>query len=139
VKQAGSLVFKRRRTGGDAWRSQGDAVGCRTALAGRKGWNFPAADLVPSYGLAWGQQLLASLAEAMEHENLLDQAAFWVDVQQAVAPARRPSFYGRRSYRGPSEPQQEYIPDSVGITISRRLKLRSKEATAVPIAWLEFR
>src|ERR1043166_7321336 len=37
------------------------------------------------YGLGWGHLLLAALSEAMEHENLLDPAAFWDDVQSAIA------------------------------------------------------
>ena len=45
-----------------------------------------AAEAAPAFfGLGWGHLLLAALSEAMEHENLLDPAAFWDDVQYAVA------------------------------------------------------
>jgi hypothetical protein len=37
------------------------------------------------FGLGLGYLLHASLAEAMEHENLLDPAAFWSDVQFAIS------------------------------------------------------
>jgi len=37
------------------------------------------------FGLGLGHLLLATLSEAMEHENLLDHDAFWEHVQHAVA------------------------------------------------------
>jgi hypothetical protein len=39
----------------------------------------------PFFGLGLGHLLQAALAEAMEHENLLDPIAFWDDVRFAIA------------------------------------------------------
>ncbi len=39
----------------------------------------------PFLGLGFGYLMQATLSEAMEHENLLDKAAFWQAVQQAIA------------------------------------------------------
>ena len=41
--------------------------------------------VAPFFGIGLGHLLQATLAEAMEHENLLDAAAFWDDVEHAVA------------------------------------------------------
>ncbi len=38
----------------------------------------------PFFGLGLGYLLETTLAEAMEHENLLDAAGFWEDVQKAI-------------------------------------------------------
>lgn len=87
VKQAGSIVFKatpdRAATLAnlrEALRADGAA-----AFGWKDGANRSEADVGPFFGLGWGHQMLASLTEAMEHENLLDQATFWDDVQHAVA------------------------------------------------------
>src|SRR5204863_283998 len=37
------------------------------------------------FGIGFGHQVLETLCEAMEHENLLAGADFWQDVQSAVA------------------------------------------------------
>ncbi len=42
-------------------------------------------DAAPFFALGMGYLLETTLAEAMEHENLLDAAKFWDHVQQAVA------------------------------------------------------
>src|SRR5207244_11798028 len=47
--------------------------------------DLPADKVAPFFGIGMGHLLLASLSEAMEHENLLETEAFWDDVQQAVA------------------------------------------------------
>jgi hypothetical protein len=50
-----------------------------------QGWDTATEAVGAFFGLGWGHLLLAALSEAMEHENLLDPAAFWDDVQHAVA------------------------------------------------------
>jgi hypothetical protein len=65
--------------------------------------------VAPFFGLGWGHLMLATLSEAMEHENLLDPSAFWDDVQQAVArlaglpytPANQALAEGVPAARGP--------------------------------------
>lgn len=58
--------------------SDAPPIGWREALAA------PADMLSLFFGLGLGYLLQATLAEAMEHENLLDRAAFWDEVQKAV-------------------------------------------------------
>jgi hypothetical protein len=41
--------------------------------------------VAPFLGIGLGYVLIATLCEAMEHENLLATAEFWVDVQRAIA------------------------------------------------------
>lgn len=53
-------------------------LGWREALAA------PADMLNLFFGVGLGYLLTGTLAEAMEHENLLDRAAFWDDVQKSV-------------------------------------------------------
>ncbi len=63
-------------------------------------------------GLGWGHLLQATLSEAMEHENLLDPAGFWDDVQYAVAqlaglpytPASQALAEGAPAGRAPDYP-----------------------------------
>jgi len=87
VKQAGALVFKatpdRAATLANL-KTALSAVGVST-LGWKEGLDRSDDDLGPFFGLAWGHLLLASLCEAMEHENLLDHNAFWDDVQHAIA------------------------------------------------------
>ncbi|HZZ80622.1 MAG TPA: hypothetical protein VFE62_19115 [Gemmataceae bacterium] len=87
VRQAGAIVFKatpdRQATLANlqaALHAEGVAP-----LGWREGTQISADDLGPFFGLAWGHQMLGALAEAMEHENLVDPTAFWDEVQQAVA------------------------------------------------------
>src|SRR5437016_6262863 len=42
-------------------------------------------DVAPFFGIGLGFLLGATVCEAMEHENLLEVAAFWQEVQQAIA------------------------------------------------------
>jgi hypothetical protein len=57
--------------------------------AATQGWcaglALPAEEIGPFFGIGLGYLMQATLAEAMEHENLLDAATFWDHVQQAVA------------------------------------------------------
>lgn len=87
VREAGSITFKATidREATLANLKAALTADRAPALGWREGLNLTLDDLGPFFGIAWGHQLLASLAEAMEHENLLDQTAFWDDVQQAVA------------------------------------------------------
>src|SRR6516225_7519206 len=87
VQDAGSIAFKstpdRLQT----------LANLRAALAAEGapaiGWpqafDAPDHSIAAFYGLGWGHMLLGALSEAMEHENLLDPAGFWDDVQSAVA------------------------------------------------------
>lgn len=48
-------------------------------------FELAAEQVTPLFGLGLGHLLLATLSEAMEHENLLDHDALWNHVQHAVA------------------------------------------------------
>ena len=87
VKQAGALVFKATPDREATLANLRAALRADNtpALGWKHGLDLPAEQLGPFFGLAWGHQLLAALSEAMEHENLLDQAAFLDEVQQAIA------------------------------------------------------
>ncbi|MCI0377182.1 MAG: hypothetical protein L0215_06235, partial [Gemmataceae bacterium] len=49
------------------------------------GLDLPIEKATPFFGIGWGHLMQSTLAEAMEHENLLESAGFWDDVQTAVA------------------------------------------------------
>jgi hypothetical protein len=87
VKQAGGLVFKAAPDRAATLANLKAALGAEgaAALGWKQGLDLHVDDLGPFFGLGWGHLLLAALSEAMEHENLLDVAAFWDDVQHAVA------------------------------------------------------
>jgi hypothetical protein len=87
VRQAGSLVFKATPDRATTLANLKAALCADNAPAvgWKQGLDLAADELGPFFGLAWGHLLLAALSEAMEHENLLDVATFWNDVQQAVA------------------------------------------------------
>jgi hypothetical protein len=53
-------------------------------LAWPEALEAPADLLHVFFGVGLGYLMQATLAEAMEHENLLDKAGFWADVQKAV-------------------------------------------------------
>ncbi len=87
VRAAGSISF---RAGGERAAA---LENLRTALeaagSNAPGWPSGVAleseQVSPYFGLGLGHLLQTTLAEAMEHENLVDAAGFWDDVQQAVA------------------------------------------------------
>jgi hypothetical protein len=87
VKNAGAVAFRatpdRATTLAnmmEALKSRGFIPDGFAALA-----ELPADKAAPFFGVGMGHLLLASLSEAMEHENLLETEAFWDDVQQAAA------------------------------------------------------
>jgi hypothetical protein len=84
------------------------AIGCAPAL------DLPADNLGPFFGLGYGHLLQATLAEAMEHENLLDAASFWDEVQHAIALAAGLPFTSRATPAPPS--YAPYDPDQIGET-----------------------
>src|SRR4029079_10873473 len=96
VRAAGALAF---RAGTDR---AATLENLRTALTtmGDKapGWTggleLSADKTTPFFGIGLGHLMQATLAEAMEHENLLDAPAFWENVQQAtesrLAPPEEP-------------------------------------------------
>ena len=140
VKHAGALTFKTTADRATTLANLQAALSAEGAPAfGWKGGvDLPEDEVGPFFGLAWGHQLLASLCEAMEHENLLDQAAFWDDVQQAIAllaklpytprlnePEALATDYAENS---PDEPPSEPLPE-----------IPTAEAHIVPEAPTDFR
>lgn len=113
VKQAGAIVFKVTPDRATSLANLKAALSAEGApqLGWRAGFDLSDDDAGPFFGLAWGYQLLSALAEAMEHENLLDQAAFWDDVQQAIAALGKLP-YSRATPETPSEPDPEYMANS---------------------------
>ena len=110
VRQAGSIMFRTTpdRTATLAnLKAALDAEGA-PALGLKQAFALPAEDVGPFFGLAWGHQLLAALSEAMEHENLLDQAAFWDDVQQAIALLAGFTYTPAVPQPPPSDPETQY-------------------------------
>ena len=87
VKQAGSIVFKATPDRAATLANLRDALHAdgAPAFGWKEGIERAETEVGPFFGMAWGHQMLAALTEAMEHENLLDQASFWDDVQHAVA------------------------------------------------------
>ncbi len=87
VRVAGSLVFR----AGTERPATLDNLRAALAAAGENapGWtagiDLPSERVTPFFGIGLGHLLQATLAEAMEHENLLESAGFWDDVQGAVA------------------------------------------------------
>jgi len=61
------------------------ATAGENVLGWQAGFSLHADQIAPFYGLGLGHLLVGTLAEAMEHENLLDSAGFWEDVRQALA------------------------------------------------------
>jgi hypothetical protein len=87
VKQAGAIVFKSTPDRAATLANLKAALSAEGApeIGWKAGLDRTAEELGPFFGLGWGHQMLASLCEAMEHENLLDQAGFNDDIQQAIA------------------------------------------------------
>lgn len=89
VRQAGSLAFHAtpdRAASLDNLRKALSAEGA-VALGCKPAIDEPAAKVGAFFGLGYGHLLESTLAEAMEHENLLETASFWDEVQHAVALA----------------------------------------------------
>ena len=113
VRQAGAVAFTvtpDRAVSLDNLRkalaaSGAPPLGCRAALA------LPVEKLGPFFGLGYGHILQATLAEAMEHENLLDAASFWEEVQHAVALAAGLPFTPSAAPTPPTVPP--YDPDQL--------------------------
>ena len=86
VKAAGSVAFK-------AYPDRDVTLGnLKDALRSRptEGAADPLLDLDPAraapfLGVGFGHVMMEALFEAMSHENMIDAAAFWKDVQDAVA------------------------------------------------------
>jgi hypothetical protein len=87
VRDAGSVAFKAVPDRATTLANLRAALTAEGAPA--LGWAeaFAQADdaIAPFYGLGWGHLLQGTLSEAMEHENLLDPAGFWDNVQHALA------------------------------------------------------
>ncbi|MCS7045198.1 MAG: hypothetical protein NZO58_02460, partial [Gemmataceae bacterium] len=115
VRQAGSIAFTaavdRDLTFANLCQAMTDdgaaPLGCRQAL------DLPADKVGPFLGLGYGHLLQATLAEAMEHENLLDAAAFWEEVQRAVASVVGLSMAAtdHAADFGPSDHEAAGLPD----------------------------
>jgi hypothetical protein len=84
---------------------------------------LPPDKVAPFFGIGLGHVVGAALAEAMEHENLLDVEGFWQDVQQAIAavgglpftPVERPNPQtppGTPTYDDYRTPPQEDFADT---------------------------
>src|SRR4051794_15604086 len=84
VREAGSVFFRATPDRDTTLANLRAAVG-DGALGWPAGLALPAEQIGPFLGLGLGHLLQASLAEAMERENLLDPVAFWGDVQYAIA------------------------------------------------------
>ena len=116
VRQAGSLVFK---TTPDRAVTLANLKAALTAegapvFGWKEGLYLPADDVAPFFGIAWGHQMLAALAEAMEHENLLDQAAFWDDVQHAIAILGGMPYTPATPVQAPATDYAENPPNEYG-------------------------
>lgn len=87
VKAAGAIVFRATPDRAATLANLRAALTAEGApsLGWRDGLDLDESQLGPWFGLGLGYLLLAALAEAMEHENLLEPAAFWDDVQFATA------------------------------------------------------
>jgi hypothetical protein len=69
----------------EALRSQaGEDPACRALL------DVGAEKTRPFFGIGFGQRVVQSLFEAMEHEPVLDDSEFWLDIQAAVAALAEP-------------------------------------------------
>jgi hypothetical protein len=82
--------------GAAVFRAEPDRQATRAALltalapadeTARKLTELPAETVAPFFGIGIGYLLLATLCEAMDHENLLQVETFWSAVQRAVASA----------------------------------------------------
>ena len=87
VKNAGAIAFRATPDRATTLANLMEALKTRGFIPDGFGplVDLPVDKAAPFFGIGMGHLLLASLSEAMEHENLLETEAFWDDVQQAVA------------------------------------------------------
>src|SRR5581483_7668400 len=84
VKAAGAVSFKATTDRATTLENLKRAIGA-AGLGWPQAFDLGEDKLGPFFGLGWGHLLEGTLAEAMEHENLLEADGFWDNVQQAVA------------------------------------------------------
>src|SRR5262245_8191819 len=89
VRQAGSIAFTATPDRGATLANLREALAAEGApeLGRKECLDLPSDKVGPFFGIGYGHLLQATLAEAMEHENLLETASFWDEVQHAVALA----------------------------------------------------
>lgn len=87
VRAAGAVAFKATADRATTLANLQAALQAPSApaLGWRDGLEQAAEAACAFFGIGWGHLLLASLAEAMEHENLLEKDFFWEQVQYGVA------------------------------------------------------
>jgi hypothetical protein len=71
--------------GGDMDPANSPAHGTDDPVVYTRLLDLDASQAAPFFGIGLGHILVATLCEAMEHENLLAAADFWADVQRALA------------------------------------------------------
>jgi hypothetical protein len=74
-------------------------------LAWKDATDMPQDVLSLLFGLGWGYSFLATLAESMEHENLLEAEIFWDEIQLALANIGEFEYVPKRL--PPSQPGSE--------------------------------
>ncbi len=109
VRQAGAIAFYAgpdRRATLDNLRKALTAEGA-APLGSKEALELPVEKLGPFFGIGYGHLLQATLAEAMEHENLLEVGSFWEEVQHAVALAAGLPFTPTVTESPPTYPPYE--------------------------------
>ena len=81
-------------------------------------------------GLGLGYLLVDSLFEAMDHEKLLDQGAFWADVSEAVALAS--------GGRQPPESEPERTFETCLKAAAEKLQVAREQLFSGSVYWLDF-
>jgi hypothetical protein len=121
VRAAGSIVFHATADREETLANLQSAA-CDLAFAAN---TKPQA--APFFGVGLGHLLLATLCEAMEHENLLESDAFWEDVQQAIAEMAGLPFTPTK----PPEPAENpsATPDPEGSPDSSSAEFGDADAT----------
>ncbi len=118
VQDAGAITFRATPDRRTTLANLKDAL--RAHAPPSEGWealvDSPPEKVAPFFGLGLGYLLLSSLSEAMEHENLLDQAAFWDDIRCALSSLAGVPYTPRRALtpEAANEPYpsdySEYMP-----------------------------
>jgi len=87
VKAAGSVRFSVVADREQTLKNLYDAIRAEGApdLAWKDAVEMPQDVVSLLFGLGWGHLYLATLSEAMEHENLLEADVFWDEIQLALA------------------------------------------------------